>query len=1017
MIKKNGVNLSVLIFLSVIFLLEESYAQTNPIVLKYDFPGPTIAQSVFTYDGISYGSILMEPLYKHGKPGEPVIPFRTVRILIPQDSEPEHIEVTTGEKIILDGKYRIEFGKTPQPLRLRFGSVTETKPSKEIYSSAVVFPGKLYSQLPLQNFRGYKILILNLYPVQYIPKEGLLSYFSNMTVKVHLKPVLEISPLFRNLPKDKAEVIKEVDNPYVVNSYTKKVEAPHRGCICDPCESYDYVIITSDALKNSSTDPNFQDLINSKNQKGIKATIVTIEDIENDLDYRWDGTYGDDSNFFDDTAAHIRNFIKDAYINWRIEYVLLGGDGDGDDVGGESGHNIIPARKFYAFTAYPGNPDNDNRIPADLYYAALHGNWNNDTDSYWGESGEEDFEAEVYIGRAPVDSEQEVSNFVMKTMAYERSRDPYLREAWMVGEDLKPGWGGDDKDEIKMRFPKGFNIGTLYDRDYDGNNWPKSKIISIINDGTYLINHLGHSRTLWNMKLCNAEFDEGLPGPYGGVSGDTDVDDLTNTKYCFIYSQGCYPGAFDNWHFSYPAGHYEEPYNQAYGGGYTRNDCIAEHFVTSEHGAFAIVMNSRDGWLGYSQNYDREFWDAIFSEGFTNIGKANQDSKQDNEGLVGEDHMKWCYYALNLLGDPELEIYSPKDLVGYWMLDEGSGQIAYDSSVYGNNGTLGDSNTVEDSDPNWFEDTVHGWCLHFDGNDKVTLSSPIPTLQSRYVTISAWIKVGHEELQDSEWYPIVTQYDNSEHGYYFYLYGKNPALWLNTTQAVSDEQISTAEWHHLAGTYNNFQLKIYVNGILKDTQDLESNSGVDTNAYIGHDHVTEPSTYRYFTGYIDDMRIYNYVLDANEIWDLSYISPADFDKDEFVNFIDYAMFANAWQSSTGQPDYNDIFDLEDDDVIDYADLALFCKDWLWQAGWNQTMEAMMMGMAGGMGQDMTESTSLTEELPQSVSAKQQPIDVEPLDIEEILNWLAEVWLDPEVQEAISEADWLKFTESLKSELK
>ena len=34
----------------------------------------------------------------------------------------------------------------------------------------------------------------------------------------------------------------------------------------------------------------------------------------------------------------------------------------------------------------------------------------------------------------------------------------------------------------------------------------------------------------------------------------------------------------------------------------------------------------------------------------------------------------------------------------------------------------------------------------------------------------------------------------------------------------------------------------------------------------------------------------------------------------------------------------------------------------------------------------------------------------------VANMLAEVWLDPEIQEHISEAEWLKFIESLKSEL-
>ena len=655
-------SLSVLVLLSISLWPQIAYAQTGPIVLKFDIPEPKITKNVFTYENLTYDSITVKSLDKYGAPGKPVIPFKTVRILIPQDSDPADIEITTGKKITLDGRYRIEYGKTPVPLSARFDSIPEDKPNKEIYSSTMPFPDKLYSQLPLQDFRGYKILVVNIYPVQYVPKEGFLTYFSEMTVKVNLKPSDKISPFFRNLSKDRTEVIRKVDNPGIANTYTKKAEVPYSGCICDPSESYDYVIITSNALKNSSISPNFQDLIDLKNQKGIIATIVTIEEIENDPDYRWNGTYGDGSQFFDDTAAHIRNFIKDAFINWEIEYVLLAGDGDGDDVGGESGPKIIPARGLYAFTYEGGTGD---QIPADLYYAALDGNWNDDEDDKWGEYPiEADFLAEVYVGRAPVDSEQEVSNFVRKTIAYEKSPDSYLKDAYMVGEWL--GFGGpvqyatESKEEVRLGssangyttagFPDSFDVGTLYDS--DGYNWPKSEVISIINRGTHLINHLGHSYTLWNMKLCNAPVWQ--EGPYCGTSGCTDVDNLVNTKYCFIYCQGCYPGAFDNWEW-------------VSGGMYTMSDSIGEHFVTSEHGAFAVIMNSRYGFPlpgstnGSSQRYDREFWDAIFGEGITNLGKANQDSKEDNIGLIFTDYYRYCYYQLNLLGDPEVQIWTTRE--------------------------------------------------------------------------------------------------------------------------------------------------------------------------------------------------------------------------------------------------------------------------------------------------------------------------------------------------------------------
>jgi len=39
-----------------------------------------------------------------------------------------------------------------------------------------------------------------------------------------------------------------------------------------------------------------------------------------------------------------------------------------------------------------------------------------------------------------------------------------------------------------------------------------------------------------------------------------------------------------------------------------------------------------------------------------------------------------------------------------------------------------------------------------------------------------------------------------------------------------------------------------------------------------------------------------------------------------------------------------------------------------------------------------------------------------LDVERIFEWIAKVWLDPEVRKVIGEERWLEFIESLKSEL-
>ncbi|MCG2826396.1 MAG: C25 family cysteine peptidase, partial [Thermoplasmatales archaeon] len=630
---------------------EEDGSQS--VGLSFDFLKPIISKKG------GYDTVVIDGLYNHAMPGEPVLPFKTAKILLPEGKNLLSVNVATSDKVMLNGRFNIEPGQKPVPLMdgidetetnkqisqgsskpLPYNTVLKNKqdrtpPNQTIYSSSEPFPGKLYDSIGVQVFRGYRILILNLYPVQYIPKTGEIYYFENMDIEIRTGHGYIVNSLLRNTAEDKKQVHELVDNPDAVFTYSAadSEQRTRISTLVNPTTSYDYVILTNNALNASAGAYTFQDLASFKNTQGIATTIVTVENILNESSY-WDS-----NPLFNDTQAIIRNFITDAYMNWGIEYVLLGGDGDGADVGGESGDSIIPVRTLYA-TAVDG--DQGDQIPADMYYGCLDGNWNNDEDSYWGESGEDDLYAEVYVGRAAVDSTTELSNFVMKTLAYENTQDTYLFDVWMVGELLwaDPTWGGDYKDEIKdgssnhgystVGIPAEYNVSTLYDRDYPGNDWPKSELIDIIDNNVHIINHLGHANVGYDMKLYNS-----------------DADALTNNRYFFGYSQGCYPGSIDGWN----------PYY-----GYVDYDCIAEHFTTESHGAFAFIANSRYGWGeaggtdGPSQHFDREFFDALFGENIREIGKANQDSKEDSIGFISDPIIRWCYYEINLFGDPTVRI-------------------------------------------------------------------------------------------------------------------------------------------------------------------------------------------------------------------------------------------------------------------------------------------------------------------------------------------------------------------------
>ncbi len=583
----------------------------------------------------NYVSVTMEGLSKIQKAGEPKLPVKHLRILIPFGRRLNALEVIPGREIELEGRYTVEPGQRPIPLSF-IGPGEPTPPAPRIYSASNPFPGVLNSDPMTQGKRGFRIIVLSLFPVEYIPSEGRLSYYENMTVKVNTEPAPV--PLRRRAFKkaDKTYMRKMVDNPQTVDTYPEGVpaETSFPESRLDPADSYQYVIITSETLGDSE----FTRLVENKQARGITTTIKTTEWIYQN----YEGTRPDGG---EDNQTRIRNFIIDAYENWGTEYFLLGGSSD-----------IVPPRLFGA-TVWPYEAE----MPADMYYGCLDGTFDADGDGRYGEpndgpsGGEVDLYYDVYVGRAAVEDATEVSNFVTKTLAYEDASDEYLHLASMVGEHLDFGgaseYAKNSMEEIRlgssahgyttMGFedsPSAEFIVTHYEEvgceghppplyDADG-IWPKSALIEFINNGhcgypgVQILNHLGHADYTYCMKLYNS-----------------DLSSLTNDRYFFAYSQGCMPGGFDE------------------------NDCFAEEITAMEHGAFGVIMNARYGFGtrystdGPSQRYNRPFWDGVFNEGLLELGKANAYSKEHfNAVRINDSAMRWCYYEINLFGDPELRL-------------------------------------------------------------------------------------------------------------------------------------------------------------------------------------------------------------------------------------------------------------------------------------------------------------------------------------------------------------------------
>ena len=589
---------------------------TDSISMTYSFSTPMISKITIDHD--VYDQIILKESPCSGNPGEPSLPTKGAYLLLPPHTKVDTITIT-GEKTKVGTGLRIVPCSRPIPIVPNAPVVTPS-PDTTIYSSEEMFPGCLYTQTGVYHFRGYTILVLMLHPVQYVPATGDVFYYPTMDVSVTVTKDIQENSLFRDMPQDLSEVLTKADNPAVAETYQGLL--PHPASL----EQYDLLILTTDALKNG-----FEPLAAAHNSTGVKTIIRTLSDVGGS------------------TPENIRDYIRTAYTTEGISYVLLGGDTD-----------VVPEKMLYVEGMDENVTKYSTEMPVDLYYACLDGPYNFDGDTQWGEpnDGENgsdvDLIAEVYVGRACVGTINEVNNFVQKTVSY-LSLPPvksYIGEATFAGEYLGDygiaSFGGTTLDQLingssddgytTVGIPASkFIIDKLHDEDYPGfdpddpgnTGWPKEEIINRINNGVHLINHDGHANYVYNMRM-----DTG------------DVNDLTNNdKFCFVYSQGCMSGGFDN-----PEG----------------GDCIAEYFTAKNtHGAFAGIWNARYGFFwsfrtdGDSQRYMRQFWDAVFGENKTELGRANHDSKEDNLFMIQRSCMRWCYYETNLFGDPSITFQIP----------------------------------------------------------------------------------------------------------------------------------------------------------------------------------------------------------------------------------------------------------------------------------------------------------------------------------------------------------------------
>jgi len=595
----------------------------------------------------TYQAVTFPETKLSGLPGEPVLPYHEVSLILPLGEIATAMEVVRENEVLIPGSFELYPQQNVRPIS--FGNDGKFIKKEIIYQLSGPYPGSPAGHLLTQYLNGFAFALSTFTPLVYHPSSGSVSYYSKITVKVTTRPDPQAKHTLGLLTASEA-ALKRVrslaQNPEMMERYPKKTAGP---------DDYKLLVITPLFFQDY-----YADLLDYYNSKGIQSQVQTTEFIDNNM-------------VGHDLQQKIRNYIKQEYSTKNIEYVLLGGD-----------IQLVPYRGFYCYAI--SQPDQeDYNIPADLYFSALDGEWNDSTlvggdINKWGEPGEDDLLPEVSVARFPFNTATELQNMVHKSLYYQKY--PVLGEfnqPYLLGEYLYENpitFGGDymellvDDHNDNGYFTHGIpgadnDITRLYDTLISPGNiytWGPGDVIGGINEGKSFIHHLGHSNVDYMLKMSIWLVND---------QNFSQVDGVTH-NYALLYTQGCLCGAFDN-----------------------QTICIAEQAVTIQNFLAAGIFNSRYGWFdqglteGPSEHLHREFVSALYNDTVENqikeIGAAHLMSKIKTApwiGLPGEFEpgaQRWVHYCCNVLGDPALKIWTNDPTSG---IPESSGKLAF--SVYPN---------------------------------------------------------------------------------------------------------------------------------------------------------------------------------------------------------------------------------------------------------------------------------------------------------------------------------------------
>jgi len=238
-------------------------------------------------------------------------------------------------------------------------------------------------------------------------------------------------------------------------------------------------------------------------------------------------------------------------------------------------------------------------------------------------------------------------------------------------------------------------------------------------------------------------------------------------------------------------------------------------------------------------------------------------------GQIQTDHLEVaCITAPKLAEDAIMFTYSDVGLVLALPLDEGTGSYVYDWSTQANSGAI--------SGATW-TDGKFGKALLFNGTSDYVNVGDIAALAVTSITIIAWVKLASSGGTQA----VVDRYKSTPNDGYMIRITNSRYLEVvlgnGTTEYVDQStlQIAWDTWHFIALTYDSTTGKVYayIDGVQEQLDDFTGALG-DAGRVL---QISSQWFGQLVKGTVDEVRVYDHALSADEILSLFRIGASKYD--------------------------------------------------------------------------------------------------------------------------------------------